>query len=137
MVSHMFVIGKRIWFFWSFFFQAEDCIRYLYVTGVQTCALPISCSVAGLPRGGLASELELNPSKPGTSRMAAVGCFRITGRADVPPRRCPAVITPAGRPSVGPLRIWRGLPDDTVPARPGARRSAAPDRAATIAQLPS
>src|SRR2546430_5575383 len=29
---------------WSvfFFFQAEDGIRYLTVTGVQTCALPIS-----------------------------------------------------------------------------------------------
>src|SRR5690349_23056863 len=26
----------------SFFFQAEDGIRALYVTGVQTCALPIS-----------------------------------------------------------------------------------------------
>src|SRR6266403_4582922 len=26
----------------TFFFQAEDGIRYLYVTGVQTCALPIS-----------------------------------------------------------------------------------------------
>src|SRR5579859_8219720 len=25
-----------------FFFQAEDCIRDLTVTGVQTCALPIS-----------------------------------------------------------------------------------------------
>src|SRR6266403_3803717 len=29
-----------------FFFQAEDGIRYLYVTGVQTCALPISLAVA-------------------------------------------------------------------------------------------
>src|SRR5690349_24229787 len=27
-----------------FFFQAEDGIRDLYVTGVQTCALPISSS---------------------------------------------------------------------------------------------
>src|SRR5690349_24797525 len=27
-----------------FFFQAEDGIRDLYVTGVQTCALPISTS---------------------------------------------------------------------------------------------
>src|SRR5690349_22800925 len=27
--------------FFLFFFQAEDGIRYLYVTGVQTCALPI------------------------------------------------------------------------------------------------
>src|SRR6266403_6277293 len=26
----------------TFFFQAEDGIRALYVTGVQTCALPIS-----------------------------------------------------------------------------------------------
>src|SRR5438874_13023908 len=30
-------------FFFFFFFQAEDGIRDLYVTGVQTCALPISC----------------------------------------------------------------------------------------------
>src|SRR5206468_7128575 len=30
--------------FGSFFFQAEDGIRYLIVTGVQTCALPISVS---------------------------------------------------------------------------------------------
>src|SRR5690349_7909659 len=29
-------------FSFSFFFQAEDGIRDLYVTGVQTCALPIS-----------------------------------------------------------------------------------------------
>src|SRR5690349_23015499 len=29
-------------FFDFFFFQAEDGIRDLYVTGVQTCALPIS-----------------------------------------------------------------------------------------------
>src|SRR6266496_6837688 len=29
--------------FFFFFFQAEDGIRDLYVTGVQTCALPISC----------------------------------------------------------------------------------------------
>src|SRR5690349_24964969 len=28
--------------FYFFFFQAEDGIRDLYVTGVQTCALPIS-----------------------------------------------------------------------------------------------
>src|SRR5216683_2228045 len=35
-----------------FFFQAEDGIRYLIVTGVQTCALPISLESAG--RGGQA-----------------------------------------------------------------------------------
>src|SRR2546430_6401479 len=31
-----------IFFFFFFFFQAEDGIRDLTVTGVQTCALPIS-----------------------------------------------------------------------------------------------
>src|SRR5690349_22769481 len=30
-----------------FFFQAEDGIRDLYVTGVQTCALPIWCRAPG------------------------------------------------------------------------------------------
>src|SRR6266496_5491893 len=34
-----------------FFFQAEDGIRDLYVTGVQTCALPISRRAAELPLG--------------------------------------------------------------------------------------
>src|SRR6266513_3478256 len=32
--------------FFFFFFQAEDGIRDRNVTGVQTCALPISCSGA-------------------------------------------------------------------------------------------
>src|SRR5690349_24111898 len=36
-----------------FFFQAEDGIRDLYVTGVQTCALPISYSFQGLKEKGL------------------------------------------------------------------------------------
>src|SRR2546430_8679299 len=36
-----------------FFFQAEDGIRDLTVTGVQTCALPISCREL-LPVGQLA-----------------------------------------------------------------------------------
>src|SRR6267378_7081889 len=33
---------NRYKFIFFFFFQAEDGIRDLYVTGVQTCALPIS-----------------------------------------------------------------------------------------------
>src|SRR5256885_12482240 len=35
-----------------FFFQAEDGIRDYKVTGVQTCALPISRERRGAPRGG-------------------------------------------------------------------------------------
>src|SRR6266496_5627528 len=37
-----------VFFFFFFFFQAEDGIRDLYVTGVQTCALPISVLLAQL-----------------------------------------------------------------------------------------
>src|SRR3990167_10060278 len=35
----------------SIFFQAEDGIRDLTVTGVQTCALPICPDVEGVPHG--------------------------------------------------------------------------------------
>src|SRR2546430_7022191 len=46
-----------------FFFQAEDGIRDLTVTGVQTCALPISVRllrrVAGRRWGGVTSEGDL------------------------------------------------------------------------------
>src|ERR687883_882800 len=40
-----------------FFFQAEDGIRDIGVTGVQTCALPISSTVAELGQLGLATVL--------------------------------------------------------------------------------
>src|SRR2546429_5789503 len=35
-----------------FFFQAEDGIRDVAVTGVQTCALPISNALSGEPTNG-------------------------------------------------------------------------------------
>src|SRR2546421_8681934 len=38
--SIQYVVGV-FWWMLLFFFQAEDGIRYLIVTGVQTCALPI------------------------------------------------------------------------------------------------
>src|SRR5215469_16404623 len=40
---------RRLGIFFFFFFQAEDGIRDLYVTGVQTCALPI-CSGGTISR---------------------------------------------------------------------------------------
>src|SRR2546423_1922247 len=40
----------------SFFFQAEDGIRDKLVTGVQTCALPISCPASGLVSVGVAAS---------------------------------------------------------------------------------
>src|SRR5947209_9733207 len=43
------VTGTSTWMGFFFFFQAEDGIRDIGVTGVQTCALPIF-TVEGLPR---------------------------------------------------------------------------------------
>src|SRR5256884_2057990 len=40
------LVQLLISFFYFFFFQAEDGIRDVAVTGVQTCALPISLHVA-------------------------------------------------------------------------------------------
>src|SRR5438874_4835333 len=41
-IIFFFLLSLFFIFFFFFFFQAEDGIRDLYVTGVQTCALPIS-----------------------------------------------------------------------------------------------
>src|SRR2546430_6876309 len=38
-------IGRNAVFYFVFFFQAEDGIRDLTVTGVQTCALPIYSAI--------------------------------------------------------------------------------------------
>src|SRR2546427_11008496 len=46
--------------FFFFFFQAEDGIRDLTVTGVQTCALPIS---AGTTRASASRTVTRTPSR--------------------------------------------------------------------------
>src|SRR2546429_2316511 len=43
------MVGVSVWLPFVFFFQAEDGIRDVAVTGVQTCALPISSGIAGRP----------------------------------------------------------------------------------------
>src|SRR3712207_6979854 len=58
-----------------FFFQAEDGIRDIGVTGVQTCALPICFTL--LTRGGVDAELrrgelEAWPLKPRASWSLAM-----------------------------------------------------------------
>src|SRR2546430_16216735 len=54
-----------------FFFQAEDGIRDLTVTGVQTCALPISSS-AGCDGGGV-SVLGISGTQKTTVPARSVG----------------------------------------------------------------
>src|SRR2546428_4225207 len=58
-----------------FFFQAEDGIRDLIVTGVQTCALPI-CVIAGGPwrqqRDQQRRESRIDKAQAELKRLAAV-----------------------------------------------------------------
>src|SRR2546430_4806213 len=67
------MIGRcaRRSFFLFFFFQAEDGIRDLTVTGVQTCALPIFTAV-----GGCSSVLVM--SSPDTLTVREPGMPRVT-----------------------------------------------------------
>src|SRR5690349_22245250 len=51
-------MGFLYFFFFFFFFQAEDGIRDLYVTGVQTCALPISAGPTRSARVRIAAASE-------------------------------------------------------------------------------
>src|SRR5690349_22351374 len=54
-----------IYLFFVFFFQAEDGIRDLYVTGVQTCALPIRAEDAARGEAGDAVAHRRGPSLDG------------------------------------------------------------------------
>src|SRR3989440_9671250 len=54
-----------------FFFQAEDGIRDLIVTGVQTCALPISKSSPGTFRGMYVQGEDFVQSDPNTHHVSA------------------------------------------------------------------
>src|SRR5260370_18232165 len=59
--GNLFAVMCRLCFF--FFFQAEDGIRDSSVTGVQTCALPISQSQHG--RAWFAVDVELSSRTSG------------------------------------------------------------------------
>src|SRR5439155_12726771 len=52
-------------------FQAEDGIRDGHVTGVQTCALPISCSIAATMTAGQAKVRGIESIAEGAARGLA------------------------------------------------------------------
>src|SRR6266496_5892783 len=54
----------------SFFFQAEDGIRDLYVTGVQTCALPI-CPALNMLSTNVVRAKPASPSGAGSAMEVA------------------------------------------------------------------
>src|SRR5256886_12567346 len=73
-----------------FFFQAEDGIRDLTVTGVQTCALPISGGARRGPRR--LRRQAAHPAPPPRARL----------RADVVPLRHPGRLRGVPRPATPP-----------------------------------
>src|SRR5256886_6328318 len=68
----------------GFFFQAEDGIRDLTVTGVQTCALPISAREDRLLRGG--EPQAQGPGEDGAGAGGAGGRRVRPGRRGEDPR---------------------------------------------------
>src|SRR2546430_4138895 len=73
-----------------FFFQAEDGIRDLTVTGVQTCALPISDGQLGRVRRDGREELEGTQAHDRADvRPAVLRGVAGAGLAGVPPPRPP------------------------------------------------
>src|SRR5438105_8438401 len=83
------VIGPGMCTF--FFFQAEDGIRDPLATGVQTCALPISCALGDFGCGSCAAHLPLNPftvvDADGSLRGNLLRKKTIGGRSWHAPRR--------------------------------------------------
>src|SRR2546430_9916889 len=83
-----------------FFFQAEDGIRDLTVTGVQTCALPISTDAFG--GGKKRAEMSAHFRPPGRCQWRRV--------AENAERAWTATVMPSGAPFFAALRTYRSMP---------------------------
>src|SRR5215469_14558925 len=99
-----------------FFFQAEDGIRDLYVTGVQTCALPISLlgnNANLLNQGGVSwlgdgGELVVVPGFPVSAAAAELTARRSAGIASghrAPPGRQSLIIVKTSSDDLSARRI--------------------------------
>src|SRR5258708_7949835 len=70
--------------FFFFFFQAEDGIRDDLVTGVQTCALPISPRVKSRDSSSSRpSSLGFSPAATGTTRFGGNWSGRVSQRSNM------------------------------------------------------
>src|SRR6266436_9955603 len=102
------------YYLFFFFFQAEDGIRYVAVTGVQTCALPISvrgsdsrAATVGAPRGYSRTDRLFHgsdfardrpaetPDRPGCDGGIAV--TRLAWKRPAASQQCRARHDPRGR----------------------------------------
>src|SRR6266496_5947471 len=108
------------WFF--FFFQAEDGIRDLYVTGVQTCALPICERSPPVHRPSCRrEERELRP-RCFRRKVAERDRSRRRGGRIRSPRRAPRAVRPGALPTFA-RRRRRRYPRDTSLHIPRSRVS--------------
>src|SRR5690606_11429790 len=74
-------------FYSVFFFQAEDGIRVFHVTGVQTCALPISGRGGAWPPSGGRYGQKNAPDEPGQTSQGGKTSMAGRGGLQPPPRR--------------------------------------------------
>src|SRR6266542_5041316 len=81
------------WLIKRYLCQAEDGIRAATVTGVQTCALPISERVAGV--------------RPGEDREADYGPMTMPGQFEVVEKHIADALARGGRPVVGGMASIR------------------------------
>src|SRR5690606_12608216 len=105
-----------------FFFQAEDGIRDFHVTGVQTCALPIS-QVSTDVQLASASTLTVTATTPASVQAAVPGNTvsvrkQATASAVTPTR--PVIATVADR----PVRSLASAMASSTPITPGTASSA-------------
>src|SRR2546422_472575 len=74
---HLYLCGVLFFIYFFFFFQAEDGIRDVAVTGVQTCALPISFQAGSVRRPSITGGVT-------TACATAVGGVAERGVGGVP-----------------------------------------------------
>src|SRR5256886_6657302 len=91
-------------YFFFFFFQAEDGIRDLTVTGVQTCALPISARPGALDRPRRGRKSRPRASRSAHERRAAPRGARSRG-SDGTAGGHRAARRPRGAPLAGDARV--------------------------------
>src|SRR5256885_3470593 len=88
-ISLFYVLHRCYCCFFFFFFQAEDGIRDYKVTGVQTCALPISApqrvGAVDLPTGSFEHAIDHTSPPIRASSMRTCGAPSVTGNGNWPP----------------------------------------------------
>src|SRR2546428_8350503 len=95
-----------------FFFQAEDGIRYLIVTGVQTCALPIS------------EDQQQQVAQPQAARTLTLRVPQVAQRRELRLGRCAALEQMQQR---GDRRRGEPQQRQRMEERPASKRRAMPN----------